>query len=378
MFASSSSTTRAYYFDEYHIDGLRYDEISALLNLNPGTGFSFCQDITNTVRWKRPRSLQNAEHWPVASEITEAPPQGAGFDVIQHDGLRISLRNAIAQASHGGGALPQLCRPSPRTSTPTPSRRPGRPSPASKIMTSSRTAPISGLRDWLTYPMRAPGMRAAGRALHRRCCCFRPASRRFSWARSFWRRSSGARSELPASYLVGRLKLGRSSMVDHLRFMRDAIGARWTHPALRGSAARPFYVNETDRVIAIHRWLEGSGRDVVVVASLSDTTYAITNRLSARRTLVRSLQLRCLRSLGQPLGCRQRRRDRRRRRCPSRLSGIGRIGHSRQRRAVVYARRRRPGSGSDAAVPSHGSRSGISLDAQIRNPDPGTSPKRVG
>jgi hypothetical protein len=63
---------------------------------------------TNTVRWKRPRSLQNAEHWPVASVITESPPQGAGFDVIQHDGLRISLRNAIRQASYGSSTYLNL------------------------------------------------------------------------------------------------------------------------------------------------------------------------------------------------------------------------------------------------------------------------------
>jgi len=62
-------------------------------------------------------------------------------------------------------------------------------------------------------------------------------------------------------------------MVDHLRFIGDAIRARWTHPALRGPAARPFYVSETDRVIAIHRWLEWVGRDVIIVASLSETTY---------------------------------------------------------------------------------------------------------
>jgi 1,4-alpha-glucan branching enzyme len=80
---------------------LRYDEISALLTMNQNTGWSFCQDVTNTVRWKRPRALQNAEHWPVDWTITQTPTAGAGFDVIQHDGLRISLRNAIRQASYG-------------------------------------------------------------------------------------------------------------------------------------------------------------------------------------------------------------------------------------------------------------------------------------
>ena len=93
-----------FYLNEFHIDGLRYDEISALLIMNQTTGWSFCQDVTSTVRFKRPRALQNAEHWPVEQPITEVAPEGAGFDVIQHDGLRLSLRNAISQASYGAGS----------------------------------------------------------------------------------------------------------------------------------------------------------------------------------------------------------------------------------------------------------------------------------
>jgi 1,4-alpha-glucan branching enzyme len=94
----------AFYLNEFHIDGLRYDEISALLIMNQNTGWSFCQDVTSTVRSDHPRVLQNAEHWPVEQLITELAPSGAGFDVTQHDGLRISLRNAIRQASYGAGS----------------------------------------------------------------------------------------------------------------------------------------------------------------------------------------------------------------------------------------------------------------------------------
>jgi 1,4-alpha-glucan branching enzyme len=63
------------------------------------------------------------------------------------------------------------------------------------------------------------------------------------------------------------------SMGDHFRFTQEAIRARLDHPALRAPNARVFYASESDRVIAIHRWLERTGNDVVIVVSLNDATY---------------------------------------------------------------------------------------------------------
>jgi 1,4-alpha-glucan branching enzyme len=262
-----------YYFDEFHIDGLRYDEISALLGLNQTTGFGFCQDITNTVRWNRPRSLQNAEHWPVASVITEAPTRGAGFDVIQHDGLRISLRNAIRQASCGSSTYLNLSSVASNINAYDVSE-------AWKAVTCienhdivkdgtdlriARLADGSNARSWYARSRARVG---SGLLL------FLPGIPQIFMGQEFLEDKQW--SEVPSSPLhiwwVG-LNSGDQSMVDHLRFTRDAIRARWTYPALRGPAARPFYVNETDRVIAIHRWLEGTGLDVIIVASLSETTY---------------------------------------------------------------------------------------------------------
>jgi 1,4-alpha-glucan branching enzyme len=263
----------AYHFDEFHIDGLRYDEISALLDLNQTTGFGFCQDITNTVRWKRPRSLQNAEHWPVASVITEAAPQGAGFDVIQHDGLRISLRNAIRQASCGGSTCLDLSSVASNINA-------YAVSVAWKAVTCienhdivkdgtdlriARLADGSDARSWY-----ARSRARVGSAL----LLFSPGIPQIFMGQEFLEDKQW--SEVPSSPLHiwwDGLNSGDQSMVDHLRFTREAIRARWIHPALRGPAARPFYVNETDRVIAVHRWLEGAGRDVIIVASLNEATY---------------------------------------------------------------------------------------------------------
>jgi 1,4-alpha-glucan branching enzyme len=63
------------------------------------------------------------------------------------------------------------------------------------------------------------------------------------------------------------------AMVNHLRFTQDLIRLRWNQPALRGDNVNPFHVHNQNRVIAFHRWLEGEGRDVVVVATLAQTTW---------------------------------------------------------------------------------------------------------
>ena len=77
------------HLDEFHVDGFRYDEISVLLALGGSSGWQFCTNITSTLRYMRPRAIQNAEHWPVdGSIVTPVANGGAGFDVIQHDGLR--------------------------------------------------------------------------------------------------------------------------------------------------------------------------------------------------------------------------------------------------------------------------------------------------
>ena len=61
----------------------------------------------------KPRILQNAEFWPgevgnypksTPSIVTSVVDSGAGFDIVQHDGLRGAVRNAIESASYGQAA----------------------------------------------------------------------------------------------------------------------------------------------------------------------------------------------------------------------------------------------------------------------------------
>src|SRR5260370_42335698 len=81
--------------------------------MNKESGFSFCRDLADLHRSVKPGLIQNAEYWPVefgdfrrlVPQIVEKTGQGgAGFDVVQHDGLRSSIRGAVQQASFGQNA----------------------------------------------------------------------------------------------------------------------------------------------------------------------------------------------------------------------------------------------------------------------------------
>jgi 1,4-alpha-glucan branching enzyme len=267
-------TSARYYIDELHVDGFRYDEVSALVNLNGGGGWSFCQDITSTVRFLNPRLLQNAEFWPVNPGVVRPGNEGgAGFDVLQHDGLRDSVRTAIEQASYGAS------------------------SPVDLDAIAQQLYPPSFDHAWQAVTCVENHdivKEGAGRRL--------PALADGSDYRSWYARS---RSRVAASLLLTApgipmlfmgqeflenkqwsddprspnlldwqgLASGDKSMADHLRFTQDAIRLRSQLAALRGGAVRVFHVHNGNRVIAFHRWIEGVGQDVVVVASLNDATY---------------------------------------------------------------------------------------------------------
>ena len=61
-----------------------------------------------------------------------------------------------------------------------------------------------------------------------------------------------------------------SAMRDFMRFATDLIRLRRSQPALRGSRARVSRAENFDRVIVLHRWIEGQPLDVVVVANLAE------------------------------------------------------------------------------------------------------------
>ena len=63
------------------------------------------------------------------------------------------------------------------------------------------------------------------------------------------------------------------AMSDHLRFTRELIALRRRLVALRRGRINVYHAHDPTRVLAFHRWIEGRGQDVVVVASLSEATH---------------------------------------------------------------------------------------------------------
>ena len=272
-----------YYLEQLHADGFRYDEISTLISTSQGSGWEFCRALTSNLRGLRNRILQNAEFWagrfsdiPASATPVVAPAAsgGMGFDVVQHDYLRSVLRGAVGAASGGAGA----------------------------------TVPVSAIAAAL-YP---PGFDHAWRAVtcvenhdlvlagrEPRLPTLADPSNHHSWyARS---RSRVATAILLTAPGIPQIFMGQEfledrpwdvdphgpnliawhgletpadpSMRDHLRFTRDLIRLRRDLPALRGDNVRAFHHSDPDRVIAYHRWREGTGDDVIVVASFAETTW---------------------------------------------------------------------------------------------------------
>jgi 1,4-alpha-glucan branching enzyme len=273
----------SFYINEFHVDGFRYDEISALLSMNQDSGWSFCRDLTDTLRFLKPRLLQNAEYWPFefqdypqssASIVASTANGGEGFDVLQHDGLRGAVRSAVQQASCGQSATVDF-----------------------DAIAGNLYSP--GLAHaWQAVPcVENHDLVAVGR--EQRLPALADGSNSRSWyARSRSRFATGLLLTTPgipqlfmgqefledkqwswdptSSNLIwwGGLESGSDrAMVDHLRFTQDLIRLRWNQPALRGENVNPFHVHGQNRVIGFHRWLEGTGQDVIVVATLAESTW---------------------------------------------------------------------------------------------------------
>ena len=273
-----------YYIDEFHVDGFRYDEISALLSMNLDSGWSFCRDLTGTLRYIKPRLLQNAEYWPyefqnypkpAPSVVTATADGGAGFDVLQHDGLRSAVRTAVGQASYGQSSAVDFGA------------------------IAKNLYPQGFAHGWQAVTcVENHDLVAAGR--DPRLPALADGSNPRSWyARSRSRFATGLLLTAPGipqifmgqEFLESRqwncdptatanliewagLNDGTDrSMRDHLRFTQDLIRLRWNQPALRGDNVNVFHVHDQNRVIAFHRWLDGIGKDVIVLATLADTTW---------------------------------------------------------------------------------------------------------
>ena len=276
---------------ELHADGFRYDEISMLLAMNTASGWEFCKELTEAVRAQNPRALQNAEYWPgeygAPAELMVAPVAsgGLGFDAVQHDGLREAIRSAIGQAALGAGAYVEMGGIA-RSLWPTGFAHAWQTIPCVEnhdIVKLGEKPRIPRLADgcnprsWyarsrtrvaMALLVTAPGIPQlfmGQEFLEDKQWC--PDPRIPDLAHLIW---WGGLAAAVGGSVVGLAT--DPAMADHLRFTQAAIALRNSQPALRGEGLNVFYTSDADRVIAFHRWVQGVGRDVVVVATLSETT----------------------------------------------------------------------------------------------------------
>ncbi|MEJ2692528.1 MAG: alpha-amylase family glycosyl hydrolase [Candidatus Thiodiazotropha sp.] len=267
------------FLNEYHVDGFRYDQVTVIDDDGGDQGWRFLQDLTNTLHYVAPQAINIAEYWrdDPSWVIRDTASGGAGFDAVWHRGIRDSLRQTIQQAAAGGNTQVNF----------------------------------SALRDRLHRPY---GFDASWRCVHHlenhdrqraensndrepRVAALAGGNDSRSWyARSRSRVANGLLLTTPGipmlfmgqeiledkywsdspdpGHLVwwDGLKQDRH-MADHLRFTQELLKLRSQHPALRGEGLNVFHVHDDNRVIAFHRWLEGSGHDLVVVATLAEQTY---------------------------------------------------------------------------------------------------------
>jgi 1,4-alpha-glucan branching enzyme len=269
----------SFFLGEFHGDGFRYDEISALLanTYYNSSGWDFCRALTSTVRYTKPRALQNAEFWQseydkgsFGSMVQPASQGGAGFDTVQHDALRSAIRGAITAAAYGQSSsvnmdairfnlfppgVPQAWNAVPCVEN-------------HDVVYAGRDKRIPSLADGSnsrSFYATSRSKVATGLLLAA------PGIPHIFMGQEFLEDKQW--NENPAGsnliYWAG-LNSGDKAMTDQLRFTKDFIRLRWDQPALRGQSINPYYSHNDNRIVAFHRWIEGQGLDIVVVASLND------------------------------------------------------------------------------------------------------------
>jgi 1,4-alpha-glucan branching enzyme len=271
---------------ELHADGFRYDEISMLLAMNNASGWEFCKELTEAVRAQNPRALQNAEYWPgeygvpAPSMVAPVAADGLGFDAVQHDGLREAIRSAIGQAAQGADAAVEMSGIA-RTLWPAGFAH------AWQTIPCVENHDLVKLGEKPRVPRLADGSNprswyARSRArVATALLLTAPGIPQLFMGQEFLEDKPWCPNPYRPDHLIwwGGLAEGADgyaadpAMADHLRFTQDAVKLRNSQPALRGEGLNVFHTSDADRVIAFHRWVQGVGRDVVVVATLSETTW---------------------------------------------------------------------------------------------------------
>lgn len=261
----------AFFIKEFHADGFRHDEVSVIDRYG---GWHFCQNLTDTCHYIKPSAIQIAEYWPVNSYVLKPTPEGgAGFDASWNDLLRDNLRQAISQAAGGADRFVNM----------------------DGIADAIRTPGFSDSWRAIQYIESHDEVKAGERV---RIPKLADPSNSHSWyARSRSRFAMGVLltapgipmlfmgqefledkqwSDTPSSSTLlwwQGVNQGDKPMVDFLRFTQELIHLRRNYAALRGASTNVFHIHNANRILAFHRWIEGIGQDIIVIASLNEFAY---------------------------------------------------------------------------------------------------------
>jgi 1,4-alpha-glucan branching enzyme len=260
-----------FFYEEYRIDGFRFDEVSVMDRFG---GWRTCMDITGSLRSKKPEAVQIAEYWPVNDYVVKPTSVGgAGFDATWHDGVRDRVRAAIGQASAGGSMEVSMD------------------SVAGAIQNSgleNRWRAVNCVENHdIVREGRQPRIPRLADGSNQRSWYARSRSRvtmgfvltspgipLLFMGQEFLEDKQWNDNPNPANLIFwAGLEGGDKNMGDFFRFTRELVALRRRQPALRGEGSAIIHVHNQNRVLALQRWVEGVGRDVIVAYSLSDTNW---------------------------------------------------------------------------------------------------------
>lgn len=264
-----------FFVDEYHVDGFRYDQVTIIDRQSQGFGWGFCQDLNATLNHQDASAINIAEYWgPEPAVVRPQQDGGAGFHAGWHDGLRRAIRGVIGQATGGQDAgvdwqpvVDQLRAPGFRDAW-----RAVQCVESHDEVYRGRAPRIpalaAGNSDTRTWYARSRSRVATGLVLTA------PGIPMLFMGQEFYedKRWADDLANHPGTLLFWDGLSNDKTMIDFHRFTRELIWLRRKHPALRGEGIRPVLMENGPRVVAYQRWVEGVGRDVVVVASLNERT----------------------------------------------------------------------------------------------------------